>query len=728
MPTINLTKEQQTIVDLNKGEHLVLAPPGTGKTELLTERLANAIKNGIKQEDMICLTFTNRAATNMLERVERKIGEQRIFIGNLHNWCNKYLNMEKIISQNMSLLDEEDSLLIIDELKEDLKIEYKIKDRGEIIKLNTFTKQKKLGFNDNLLLPPNLTQEAKKFEKELSIICDEYEKIKNDSLYIDFDDLLTLSYDHISKNIDNINIPWIQIDEIQDLNPLQWAIVEAITDKEQSHRVFFGDYGQAIFSFMGAKVDSLNKICQKGTKVHCLYENFRSPQYLLDLYNKYAKKWLNPDWEKSPQAHNKIIKEKYSLSLREIEGNDYNEANWIISTKLPREPQNTTAILVRTNKIADMYANLLNDRGLKYFKVSGFDLFKRKEVKDLLAFFNILIRNEDRKSWARVLWRYARIHTLKESRKIVNSMYLAGLRPLDFIDNYPYKLPMLDQFHKDLQYGRIVVFDTETTGLDTEKDDIIQIAAIEIIQGKVGKEFEVFINTDKDITASEKIHRITRLHLNENAIDRKEALKKFVEFVGNDVLIAHNIKYDKEILNSNLHREGLVHVSSLVRYFDSIALAQRLYPDFYSYKLEYLIKQLNIEGENTHNALDDVRATVNLLLSFNNKIKETIILRDYFIQKNDQYLDNFKNRFSPIYTAIVGEFSNDLPLDEIVSMVLDYMDNNFNYNIKEETYKELDKLTNHMKKKCVLDKVLNKIKRYIPEYMKSTEIDLVLCN
>ena len=87
---MNLTNQQQRIVNLETGQHLVLAPPGTGKTELLVQRLSYAIKRGIDQERMICLTFTNRAAKNMLDRVEKEVGEHSIFIGNIHSFCNTF--------------------------------------------------------------------------------------------------------------------------------------------------------------------------------------------------------------------------------------------------------------------------------------------------------------------------------------------------------------------------------------------------------------------------------------------------------------------------------------------------------------------------------------------------------------------------------------------------------------------------------------------------------------
>ena len=87
---MQLTEEQEKIVKLNVEQHLVLAPPGTGKTELLVQRLSNAVKNGFNQKEMICLTFTNRAALNMIDRVEKDIGNHEIFIGNIHSFCNTF--------------------------------------------------------------------------------------------------------------------------------------------------------------------------------------------------------------------------------------------------------------------------------------------------------------------------------------------------------------------------------------------------------------------------------------------------------------------------------------------------------------------------------------------------------------------------------------------------------------------------------------------------------------
>ena len=115
------TPEQQEVIDLDSGQHLVLAPPGTGKTEILALRLLKAIESGIEQEKIACLTFTNRAAKQMIDRAkEKKIGENKAFIGNIHSFCSKFLRKHDIIPQISSLLDEEDTIELIRDLMSEL--------------------------------------------------------------------------------------------------------------------------------------------------------------------------------------------------------------------------------------------------------------------------------------------------------------------------------------------------------------------------------------------------------------------------------------------------------------------------------------------------------------------------------------------------------------------------------------------------------------------------------
>ena len=111
MSETQLSQEQQKIVDLESGQHLVLAPPGTGKTELLVHRIRKAIQH-IPHDQIACLTFTNRAAKNMVDRIRQEIGENDVFIGNIHSYSSKFLRKNNLIPQITSMMDEEDTDLL----------------------------------------------------------------------------------------------------------------------------------------------------------------------------------------------------------------------------------------------------------------------------------------------------------------------------------------------------------------------------------------------------------------------------------------------------------------------------------------------------------------------------------------------------------------------------------------------------------------------------------------
>lgn len=179
----------------------------------------------------------------------------------------------------------------------------------------------------------------------------------------------------------------------------------------------------------------------------------------------------------------------------------------------------------------------------------------------------------------------------------------------------------LQSFFDTMVHKRIVVFDTETTGLDISNDDIIQIAAVEIINGKIGNNYECYFPTEKELSPTQKIHNISNEHLKLKATVKKEGLNQFLNFLSNDALLAHNIKFDYSILNSNLLREGLKTIDQKINpIFCSLSLTRQLYK-LPSYKLGSILKSLKIEGVNSHDAMDDTEATVNLAFVLKDKIE-----------------------------------------------------------------------------------------------------------
>lgn len=746
------TDEQQKILDIRRGTHLVLAPPGSGKTELLAHRVFNAKNDGYSDSEIICLTFTNRAAKGMNDRIAEKYPNNKIIIGNIHHFCSKFLFQNKLVSLNTSILDEEEADQLIEELKTEFQYDVKVYN-PELIKLATYLKQKEFGFSEELFIKPSEADIPYVWSaKEL---CEAYNKEKQENNYLDFDDLLTLTYYHLTHNegreflLDKFK--WLQVDEVQDLNPLQWAIINEITATKDALVVYFGDYEQAIFSFMGAKLDSLHKL-EKTIKsnhqngIHNLLKNFRSPSYLLEIYIKYAETHLTPSWKKPPYSNIKMDAPKNALNIFKVVGDIYQEAYCISKEILPPllNGEDKTAIIVRFNKSADVISQSLNKNNIPHFKISGFDIFRRKTVKGLMAFFSIIQNEYDRLSWGRLFFEFNIFTTLKQSRAFINDLNLKGLTPIDIL-KYDANSSRLVEFFDIFENKEMVVFDTETTGLDTQKDDIIQIAAIKISNGEVKEIFEVYINTTKDITESEKIHHISKEKLDKDGTSHSKGLMDFLNFCGRDaVLVAHNIAYDYDILFHNVDKyckESLKDYCS--EKFDTITIARLLYPSLSSYKLKDLIHFLKVEGENSHNALDDVKATVSLIKRLNDKFSYTTRSeqKDFLSDvKNALILQKFIERFNTPYSFIQAQLSSNFTLRQVAEYYFDYHKEVFSPKNNEEELKnwleewndemrEVDKLLKHFSfytENNHSEILSKKIDRYIPEYKMFKESDLYL--
>ena len=746
------TEEQQKILEIKEGLHLVLAPPGSGKTELLAERVFDAKKVGLNDADLICLTFTTRAAKGMKERIFAKYPANEIIIGNIHHYCSLFLFRNNLIPLNTSILDEQDSDQLIEELKSSLNYQQQIYNPN-LLKLATYLKQKELGFPNELFMKPKASEIPEPFiAKE---VCEAYnnEKVKNN--YLDFDDLLTYTYYHLINPKKNAlllsKFKWLQVDEVQDLNPLQWAIIQKIVTLD-SLVVYFGDYEQAIFSFMGAKLDSLHNI-EKNVKnnpknaIHNLQKNFRSPSYLLDIYIKFAQTNWVPSWKKPPIPELKQNAPEKSLIIYEIPGKIYDEANYISQKIIPNILNETekTAIIVRFNKSADHISNSLQKASIPHFKISGFDVFRRKSVKGLMAFYSIILNELDRLSWARILYEFNVLLTLKESRNFVNELTSNGLTLLDIL-KYSGKSSRLQDFFEIASSKEMIVFDTETTGLDTSKDDIIQIAAVKLSRGQIIETFEVFINTDFDLTASELIHNISKKHLIEFGVSHSKGLSDFLEFIGeNSVLVAHNIGFDYSILNSNLKRfcgksiDG--HISQL---FDSITISKLLYPNFPSYKLKDLIDILKVEGVNSHNAMDDVKATAGLINKLQSYYLESIEKSQIAFLNNSEkilILEKFNTKFSELHSLTECQLDEPKSLNQIAELYLNHIKGLFIPKDESKIEKwrkdwademnEMDKLLRHIAHYTEDSHELNlkqKIAKYIPEYRHFKESDLYIGN
>lgn len=441
-----------------------------------------------------------------------------------------------------------------------------------------------------------------------------YAEYKADNHILDFEDLLLKTYDAYRADMQGRlrRYRWIQVDEVQDLNAMQLAIIDLLTAKERATVLFLGDEQQAIFSFMGAKVERLNEIklrC-KG-HIHHLRQNHRAPSYLLGVLNRYAEAQLGIDPELLPLAGNDEQAQPGDLQI--IYGATMEDEIRLICEKVQElQTQGTTAVVVSSNADANRVSQSLTDQGLTHFKVSGRDLFDTPDVRLLFAHLSVLSNEHNFIPWARILRGVGVFDTHSLARRFSRKLLQLALTPDDLLryDGTTY----LQEFLKAYDGGEIVVFDTETTGTDVYHDDIIEVSAMRVCQGRVvGEPLDLYIETDRPIPTllGEKENPMYALYHQKMAagelLQAEEALARFLAFVGDRPVVGHNVRFDYQILRYNLLRHvGLRLPIPMGRVFDTLKLMRLLDRNLRSYKLESLIDQLGLQGANTHQAIDDV--------------------------------------------------------------------------------------------------------------------------
>lgn len=671
-------KYQSNAIKLGNGHHLVLAPPGCGKTDILAERIAYAISEGVKMEDMLCLTFTNRAARGMKERIEKRLqstGQETLFVGNIHRFCSQFLYGNGIVSQTCAIIDDVETESILKSIRginEDAELSYDSReDVMDIYKTQHQIQQLRNKHPQDLLIHPDASASMGDVEK--------YERYKEENNLIDFDDILILAYDYMRQHQDAYkHYKWIQVDEVQDLNRLQLAIVDLLTERvDDVTVVYLGDEQQAIYSFMGAKLTTLDYLREKcGSKVRRLYNNYRSPKYLLDVYNKYAEEVLGVDPSLLPQSNKETPKPNDALGFIVGTNNKEETSNVIAKAMDLTKKDGRTAILVNSNKLADDVSKALGD--IPHFKVSGKDLFQTQLVKAGFSHLSVIANEQNVNAWAHILKAFKIFKTLWESRQFMKEMFECALLPSDFLlvgendDSYMqdfvrvYERGITKNFH---ERHDVVIFDTETTGLNVFEDDIVQIAAIKLRNGKVIDKLDIILHTDKTIPAY--LGNIKNPLVEEYAkrphANRKDGLSQFLDFAGNSWLVGHNVEYDYHILDYNLRRElgvtldinaarvtdrleTALMLRPLLSHFDTLKMMRIVEPRLRSYKLKDLLSILHLEGENSHLASDDIMATKSVADYIFGKAKPMLAKQSDFKLKYAKQLELLAQRYGKFYS------------------------------------------------------------------------------
>ena len=683
--TPSLDKYQVPVVEASQGYHLVLASPGCGKTHILAERIRYARERGVKYEDMLCLTFTNRAAREMTNRIQKVVGGDfsELMVGNVHRFCSKFLFEQGRIPADSAIIDDEEAVSIIadyrNEDEEGVTRDFnRYKGYQTIIFFQHFIYQlehqhpwkyylhpesftdddreavkhicasQKIEYDEQAVV--NIYHHAQEYMDEANApgldgktadrirvllwkmyYANCYARYKEENHLFDFEDLLLYTYDIYNSDPTCKRYPWIQVDEVQDLNGMQLAIIDLLTAEDNPMVMYLGDEQQAIFSFMGAKVETLTllKMRCKGN-IHHLQRNHRSPKYLLDVFNDYAEKQLKIDRELLPLSDNDT--KATSGDLRIIHSSTIEAEHKDITTEAlslyEQNKEERTAVIVSANSDADRISEAMTEAGLTHFKVSGRDLFDTPDVKLLLAHLSVLSNEHNSIAWTRIMKGVRAFPSHALARRFNWKLKQLALSPSDFL-LYPescYTAEFLRAYNEE----EIVVFDTETTGLNVFSDDVIEIAAIQIKGGEVvGEPLDLYIETDKPILPmlGDKENPMYAIYHEKMStgelLSPSDALQRFLAYVGTSPILGHNANYDYNILDNNLQRYCNDTMQAHdIRCFDSLKLIRLLAPSLHSYKLESLLETFHLAGVNSHQAIDDVKATVSLVRLCAEKARE----------------------------------------------------------------------------------------------------------
>lgn len=401
----NLNEQQLEAVNHIDGPCLVMAGAGSGKTKVLTTRIVNLIESGIRDYNILAITFTNKAAKEMRDRVNNMYGDVASFIGTFHSFGLKVIreNFEACgLAKNFTIIDGDDSLSIIKKILKNDNIDPK--------KMSPYVIRNKVSFIKNEMLSD--VELDRTFNTEFDSLCvkvyKKYQRMLHDSNVIDFDDLLMMPVKLFMDHDDILDkyqehYPYILIDEYQDTNPVQYKLCKLLASKMRNIFVV-GDMNQSIYAFRQA--DYKNIINFENDYPECvtikLEENYRSTNNILNaancvIKNNKERKDLNL-WSE----HGDGVKVNYIRSYDERHEVTVvmNEIDKLIHDGYKYQD---IAILYRTNGQSRVFEEGLLGKGIPCKVVGGYYFYNRKEIKDLIAYLRLIYNTSDSVSLTRII-------------------------------------------------------------------------------------------------------------------------------------------------------------------------------------------------------------------------------------------------------------------------------------------------------------------------------------
>ena len=698
-----LTDEQKKAAYNFTDNILLLARAGSGKTFTVAQKISEALKRGYSPESILCVTFTVKAAEEIKNAVEKYSGGVSVDVFTIHGFCyriiKEFARQTKSIKEP-TIADEIDagemfySLLV--EAKE--RGDYDFDEEEPLLSERAYSKilsavkheRDRLGYDfftsggyqeaiDELMGKEEFKElfSAKKhgvkltdyklidlFKRKGGRYLEEYDRTLRFSDLMDFDDLIFCGKAILDRtDIFADRYKLIIVDEMQDTSLNEYSVMRRLF--KNALVMLCGDEYQTIYGWRGSSPKEITQdfIENFSATTVTLNSNRRSAPYLAYCGEYYLKKAFSYDFpiekavnssgEKieiySCDGYNQEAEKVYSL-LREFKGE-----------------KSDICVMARSNRyIADIYKKLENinlrfkkEERLKFFTAQGdYQFYKKPIIKDFLAFFRLLSGPDDLPSFERVAVGYG--HVKRSFITSVKNMSVAGVSEGSFLSDDTHKFG--DNYHsliKAYKENKIVVYDLETTGLDVEKDDFIQISAVKFGEGGKSGEMNLFVLPRAKMSEeAEKVHGYGIEELKSfGAVSALSALEKFKEFSCGCVLVGHNSSSFDDLILKRSAEEFSVRLD-VSGYYDTLVIAKLFKGNLKDYKLSTLCEEFSIVNERAHDAFSDVNATVGVLAAFMEKyiLPQTAARRSFIA-------DNVSS-FSKLYADYkhIGELldKNDL--------------------------------------------------------------------
>ncbi len=620
---MDFNQEQKEIIDSVFGVYLLSAPVGTGKTTVLTERVIKALENGVKPEEILCLTFTNRAAEEMSDRIRARVGKKEvsdlITTKTFHGWCAYFLKAEAKeigLSRDFAIFEEEEQREVMRQILSKHP-EFPINEEKEGREISELIERIYDWELLNLKKQIGVKIEEKDLDKTVSAIAVEYRQTLSDQHALDFNELVLLTLRALYLN-ENIRKKWqdkyrfVQLDEFQDTHLSEYLVVKELI-KNHKNAAFIGDLDQTIYSWRGSQPFFLKKLIQSHFpefKEMSLTTNYRFNPNVLSAVKSFLGSFIKPETKELKTLKSDDVVEP---AVSVFGAHNFNEEMSYVIDRIEKvkkdNPDERSVVIARANYLINRAAEVFEQKGVAHITVDKYEFFRRQEVKDVYAYLKIIFNRFDLEASYRLVKRPPRNIGATTMKNIIDQGS-CGLKVSDFLNfrNYKYPEPFFDLANRFAK-GRVVVLDTETTGTDPFRDDIIQVFAAEVINGQVGRRFHHYMKNDVPVGFSESVHGISDEFLKEQGEEPAKILQELKEFLADSPPIGHNVNFDLAMIRENGKRRGVDF--EFKEYYDTLDLSRRLV-DSPNYRLGTLSEMFGLASA-THDARDDVDATIGLL-------------------------------------------------------------------------------------------------------------------